>query len=453
MQPPPYQHTGSLPPHWQTRTDARGTLLYISPDGQTHTEPPTAISGPSVRDADGAISADLFGGETGAPSSYPTPMVAPGVGGPHSYAPLQPLQPLQPGSTTTGVMGATPAVQLPVNFGSSPGVPNSGDSLMSIGLERDTAVVAPKERGGSVENASRQRLPSQATQPGFGASARTGLNQLMEMGYSYADANAALDQNATLEAAADWLAQGYKATANAPLGNISTTPSAGNIQLTPVPIDAPASRTDEVLCGHKIRRLQDMGYSRADAVAALEANGSDLQRAADWLMTGNTGSAPTPSVAGVDSLSASLTPGGAHATAERKRRTSVDEIEKFFGVWEADIGESAGNVGSAAVVAFDDEFDPRAGDALPQAAPAIGNVAASTREDAVDTTPTTAWWQWRCETGWKNYTDANNAILERGYSAYRANVRYLLYIIACRPIYGQLYTCVHMQSDYSLVLC
>eukprot|EP01043_Picozoa_sp_COSAG02_P008448 COSAG02_NODE_270_length_26392_cov_29.151980_11_plen_111_part_00 len=58
--PPPYQR---LPPHWQTRTDASGKLLYISPDGQTHVAPPTAVSGLSAWEADGAISADLFGGD------------------------------------------------------------------------------------------------------------------------------------------------------------------------------------------------------------------------------------------------------------------------------------------------------------------------------------------------------------------------------------------------------
>lgn len=411
-QPPPYQHTASLPPHWQTRTDATGNLLYISPDGQTHTAPPTTVSGPSVREADGAISADLFAGDSvplAAPPLYlahPTAIGASGVAKP--FASLQTQ------------LEMLPAVQQQAHFYPSPVVPDGVDNLMALGFGRDAATAALRECGGSVERAAHQLLaartpPSIAPTPASLAdSARAGLDQLMAMGYSWADANAALDHNQTLQAAADWLAQGYKAQPSSLREGIALHSSGGSMQLT-LAAEHPALRADEAQSDPDVVRLQEMGYSRGDAVAALAANGGDLQRAVDWLMSGDTAPAPAPAPVSAplvamrhETLSTSSSVDGAALSRERHRRTSVDEIEKFFGGW----GDTSGG--------FDDEFDPRADDDAPQATIGVADVAGST---LLYTVAPTSQWQWRSEGGWKDYTGANNAILERGYLAYQGNVR------------------------------
>ena len=420
QQPPPYQHTASLPPHWQTRTDASGNLLYISPDGQTHTAPPTTVLGGSVREADGAISADLFGGDPVplvAPPSYlahPTPMGPPGV--------AQPFASLQPSLQTT--LGMQPAVQPQAHLYPSPAVPDGVDSLMALGFGRDAATAALRECGGSVERAAHQLLAAQTppsiapTPASLVDSARAGLDQLMAMGYSWADANAALDHNQTLQAAADWLAQGYKAQPSSLPEGTALQSTGGSMQPTPVTIEHPALRVDEAQSDPDVVRLQEMGYSRGDAVAALTANGGDLQRAVDCLMSGGTAPGPAPAPVSAplvamrhDTLPTSSTVGGATLSRERPRRTSVDEIEKFFGGWG---GTSGGDGG------FDDEFDPRAEDDVPEATIAVADAAGST---LLHTVAPTSQWQWRSEGGWKDYTAANNAILERGYHSYQGNVR------------------------------
>ncbi len=434
--PPPYQQ---LPPHWQTRTDpTTGKMLYISPDGQTHVAPPTAVTGPSAREADGAISADLFGGGAvplAAQPSYMTPMPAPGIGAPQSYASLQPMQPaLQPAS-----MGMPPTAQPPMYFEPlTLPVPSGVDNLMALGFGHDAATAALRECAGSVERAAHQLLSTQqsasiATPALPVDSGRVGLDQLMAMGYSRADATAALDRNQSLQAAADWLAQGYRAQPSSMPGNVATNSSGSGSGIQPalVPIEPPALHPDDAQCDPDVVRLQEMGYSRGNAVAALTANGGNLQQAVDWLVSGNTASAPAPAPAPAPvSTPLVAAAGGTSAPYERTRRTSVDEIEKFFGGW-GDItggdrgGDTGGHEGTAATVAFDDEFDPRAHDEMPRVTSGVGDAVESTRQNTAVLTTTR--WQWRCEAGWKDYTEANNAILEHGYLAYQGNVRYLLH--------------------------
>ena len=393
--------------------------------------------------ADGAISADLFGGDA-APPSYLTPMGGPSIGPPQPYGTMQPAAAQAGMQPSLGM--PPPAVVQPPAFASQPfPAPDGVESLVSLGFQRAAAIAALQDCGGSVERAAHQLLAGQpaasvAPSPALpGGADRPGLKQLMAMGYSQTDANAALDQNSNVQAAADWLAQGYRAQPAALAGGITPRSSGGVVQPTLAASDDPFLPAHESQGSSDVVRLQEMGYSRADAEAALTANGGDLQRSADWLMSGNTAPALTPapapapvrvpSAAAQDAASPSSTAGGgSSARPERRRRTSVDEIEKFFG-W-ADAGGGSGDGGGeearGAAMAFDDEFDPRASDGFPPATSVVADASGSTREETVAPAATTGRWQWRCKDGWQDYADGNNAILERGYLAYRENVRSLL---------------------------
>eukprot|EP01050_Picozoa_sp_SAG11_P008816 SAG11_NODE_795_length_7131_cov_7.053185_1_plen_102_part_00 len=99
QQPPPYHHTAALPPNWQTRTDASGNVVYVSPDGWVQAAPPASVPGPGARAADGSIPADLFQSDAGLPAaarSYTAPIAAPAIGAPQINALMQPMQPMQP---------------------------------------------------------------------------------------------------------------------------------------------------------------------------------------------------------------------------------------------------------------------------------------------------------------------------------------------------------------------
>jgi hypothetical protein len=238
-------------------------------------------------------------------------------------------------------------------------------------------------------------------------------------------------------------------------GNVSPNTSGSITQPAVVAVNPPTLRAGDAQCDPDVVRLQEMGYSRGDAMAALTANSGDLQQAVNWLMGGNTAPEPapasvsTPLVVAHDSSFPLSTVGASSAPYERRRRTSVDEIEKFFGGWgdTSGGGESGGDEGTAATVAFDDEFDPRAHDETPRVTTVIGNGSESTRQNT--DIPTTTRWQWQCEAGWKDYTEGNNAILERGYLAYQGNVRSLLHFCTAPIVH-----CPHRVlylSDSSLV--
>jgi hypothetical protein len=309
MQPPPpaYAAAGALPPGWRTATDDSGRLFYISPQGQTQltAPPPSSTQHAIVRDSDGAISADLFGSDAGpaaAMPSYVSPMAVPAVGVPQMHQPTS--------------LGMPPAAQPQMRFDppSDPGV----DALLRMGFGREDALAALRECGGAVDRAVHHlatrpaavdpfaSLAPTSAAPTAVAQPRAELDRLVAMGYSEADANAALDANETIADAADWLIQGYRARPSSPpslapsssAGSSSSASASGIAQPVGLAVGGPALRMDEAQWDPVlVQQLVEMGFSQQNAVAALTANGGVVERAAAWLMDGNTAAAPAPAVA------------------------------------------------------------------------------------------------------------------------------------------------------------